>query len=423
MAKDKVEELFNALSEKILEYGPEAESDLEDLLESHRPDSIFKLDPGPERNSRAARLLGEMRELLGELRGEVHSKEEGASRGRVVVSKVDQEVPGVYDGFRYVLMKLPDGRWGAKITRRGRQIIESPDAPKIIDSPDLKKRFKDQDSAELAVRRVINTALIWYNERGIAPVEKARKTERGRAGIYRRTAGQVEARERESKERSEQKAEERRRERIRERKREEKVRGKKDRPKMIQPPGAGRKLEYIPKKNPSESEPLQQANKAISLYKEWKGRWEQSLKDGKADFRAVMAAYDWAENARANFEIAGHVGPSEKASKIKSNLRTTIVDIFNLCARELSGRKFTVEGSDSGLSDKLQTSGDRQMEKAETAWNKYNESSDILDLIQSYSHLRCAHEHYKISKDADGIGEAKARISTVLKEIKNRLKA
>src|SRR5690606_3878224 len=117
-------------------------------------------------------------------------------------------------------------------------------------------------------------------------------------------------------------------------------------------PGAGRKLEYIPKKNPSESEPLQQANKAISLYKKWKGRWEQSLKDGKADFRAVMAAYDWAENARANFEIAGHVGPSEKASKIKSNLRTTIVDIFNLCARELSGRKFTVEGSDSSLSDK-----------------------------------------------------------------------
>jgi len=427
---DKAKEAFKRLSAEIIRHGDDGEGDLKDLFEVHRPDVIFKLDQGPERQARAAQLLGEMTNLSRELtEAKYHREREGKKKkvSRTSKAKPRREVSGTHDGFRYVLVQLPDGQWGAKITRRGRQIIPSPGAPPIFDSPALNKRFPDQGAAEVAVRRVINTALIWYDERGIRPREKVRRSKKVRGGIHRRTAGQREAMERETTAESEAAAEERRRERVREGRRKAKV-GKSERMRRPSEPGKparGRKLVYIPKGNPSnpfsfrrsESAAIKQAKKALEKSEEWQARWNESLKAGKPDFAAVMKAYDHIENARANFVLGEEKGRADKAMDRKSSLRRNIIEMFKTCTRELSKRKSNPSQGDH------REMGNSHMEKADACWKKYCDSCNVTDLLNAYKHLEIAREELQHAGDTDGVAQARARIKLARQELRKRNKS
>jgi len=94
---------------------------------------------------------------------------------------------GQIDGFSYVIVELDNGDILAKINRKGRRIVEHDDAPKIYESKRLQKSFADKDAAEFEVRRVVNSAMVWYETRGIRPREKVRRSKEAGRGIGRRT--------------------------------------------------------------------------------------------------------------------------------------------------------------------------------------------------------------------------------------------
>lgn len=430
---DKAKEAFKTLSAEILKYGDEGKQDLRDLFEAHKPEVIFKLEPGPERQARAAQLIGEMRELSQELaraKYERERKERKAPGKRSRTSKAKpkpkHEISGAHERFRYVLVELPDGKWAAKITRRGRKIIPHSEAPPIVDSEMLKRRFSTQEDAERAVRRVINTALLWYDERGIRPQEKVRRTQRVRAGVQRRTAGQVAAMEREAKGKRKAEEEKERRERARETRRRAKVakHERQRRPKEPSPIGRGRKLSYIPRNNPSnpfsfsysESAALKKGHKALKEFKEWKDRWEESYEEGNPDFRAIMKAYDHVENARANFTIAEEEDLANKAHDLKRSLRKNIIYTFKFCNRELRKRQKNPSRGDH------QEMGNSHMMRADVAWKKYCDSCKFSDLLNAYKHLEIAREELQHAGDTEGVAQAKSRIKLARQELRKRSK-
>ncbi len=418
---DKAKDAFKRLSAEILKYGEEGKRDLKDLFELHKPEVIFVLEQGPERQARAAQLIGEMRVLSRELAQSKYFRERGEPKGKTkgkVSKKRGRQVTGTHDGFRYVLVQLPDGKWGAKITRQARQIIPETGAPPILDHPALRKPFRDEHDAELAIRRIINTSMMWYVHRGITPKERVRKTKAVSAGIQRRTAGQVAARAREKSEVASEEAERRRREQRAEKRRAEKVEGRRDRrPGAPASAGPGRKLQYIPRGNPSsafdfkhsESSAVKQAEKSLAKAKEWETLWSESLESGSPDFRAVMKAYDHIENARANFTLAGDSKRAEMADESKRSLRHNIIEMFNLCKRELSRKRNTNPGANPSSSehDKLAVG---HMVKAEAAWAKYCEGCNVTDLLNAYKHLELAREEFQHAGNADGVSEAKTKI-------------
>lgn len=433
---DKVKEAFKRLSAEILKYGDEGKGDLRDLFEVHRPEVIFKLEQGPDRQARAAQLIGEMRIISRELseakyfreRDDRKKAQAAEKRGKSKAKKKPKKKPvprrkvsGVHDRFKYVLAELPSGEWAAKITRQGRQILPAPGAPPIIDHPELRKRFRDQGAAELAVRRVINTAMIWYAERGIRPKEKVRRSKSVRAGVQRRTSGQRAAMEREAETEASVKAEEQRRERIRAQRRKEKVE-KRDRRPSDPKTSRGRKLIYIPRKNPSkpfqfshsETGALKQGKKSYDNYKGWMEKWEKSLEDGKPNFRYLMRAYDHIENARANFTIAEDRRLAEEASNLKTDLRGNIVQMFKLCSRELRQRR-----SNPSSADHKEMASSHMM-KADACWKKYCDSCGITDLLNAYKHLELAREEFQHAGDSEGTANACARIKLARKELRKK---
>ena len=429
---DKAKEAFKKLSSEILKFGDEGKADLKELFDLHRPEVIFKLEPGPERQARAAQLISEMRILARELahakyfrsREKLKAEKQRKGKGK---PRARRQLSGVHDGFKYILVELPDGQWGAKITRQARQIIPDREAPPIVDHPRLAKPFEDQASAELAVRRIINTSMIWYSERGIIPKEKVRTTKSGRAGAQRRTAGQVAARQREQTERRESASAKRERERRAEERRTKKAKRQKPR----RPEAASsRKVVYIPRKNPStpfafshsESSALKQAKKSFEKYKEWEERWNESLEAKRPDFNAVMKAYDHVENARANFTLAEERHLADKADEVKRSLRHNIIEMFKVCNRELRSRRDNPKGNPSkSAHEKI---GQSHMKKAETAWAKYCDSSceSLADLLNAYKHLEIAREEFQHAGAAEGVRQAKEKISIARADLRKMCK-
>lgn len=414
-----LKKVFKDLSAEILRYGEEGRSDLEDIIEEHQPAAIFKLASGPDRSVRVSRLFADMREARADLAGRLGEGVE-ASTGTVRVSRIGLEYPGVYDGFRYAVAQLPNGKWAAKITRKGRQILEDPSvgAPIIVGNTDLNKLFNSQSEAENAVHRVIRRALIWYGERGISPREKHRKTEMGRAGIQRRTAGQVAERERQASEGAAEKREEARRSKAREARREERMHRLDRSPRTTVKSGSGRKLLYIPKKNPSspfnflhsESAALIQGKKSVQRYKELEARWQESLRSKNPDFKTALRAYDYIVNAASNFTIAEEMERARKAADIQTELRKSFIDIFVFCNRELS-KKYSKKKSEDIA--KL------NMDRADKLWGQYNEGKKFRDLLAAYKHLEIARAEFLHDGDEESADKATTLIRLVKKEINN----
>ena len=426
---DKAKEAFKRLSAEILKYGDEGKQDLKELFDVHKPEVIFKLEPGPERQARAAQLIGDMRVLSRELAQAKYFRERGGKKGKPARKerKAHREVPGTYDRFKYVLVELDDGKWGAKITRQGRQIIPEPGAPPIVDHPRLKKSFDSQSDAEIGIRRIINTAMIWYADRGIVPKEKVRRTAGVRETIHRRTAGQVAARERAQLEREAEEEKEAKRERRAARRREEKVEGRKPRRPSEPSTSRGRKMVFIPRKNPGNpftferigEKALAQGEKSLSRYREWQEKWEDSLREEKPNFSAVMKAYDNIENARANFVLAGESHLADKAEEIKKSLRHNIIEVFKYCRKELKSRGGVRQNPSASEHDEL---GAKNMLKADECWKKYCDTGNVVCLMDAYKYLVLSKEEFDHAGNSEGEDEAKERIKLVRSELRKMIK-
>lgn len=342
---DKAVDLIKAYSKEIVKY-PEGEKELLELFVGERdPRKIMALPPGPDRSARLAQLIGDLKELARELAesGREHERSikattttTGKAKNKRKTSDLISKENGKFEGFSYTIGMRKDGYFLAKINRKGRNVIEDERAPKIYNNSNLVKLFHSRDEAEFAVRRVINTALVWYAERGVKMREKGRVSKKSKGSIIRRTVSERESlSQQESEERviaARKKAAEARRQRIRTEKIE----------------GAKRRVSKIPLNNPSgpfsfthsESAPEKQAEKSFKKFVKYRDKWKESLEDGKPNFGFVIKAYDALENARANLVLAGQSDKADKVDLKKVELRKQMVDLVNNCAEMFSERDF-----------------------------------------------------------------------------------
>ena len=419
---DKVKKLIKDLSEGISRYGEEGKAELRQLFEARPPSTILSLPPGPTREALAAELIGDMREIARELaeakaariHSEIDKRERGESKKpKAPVKKVERKpneiiarTTGKINGFIFVIAELFGGDYIVKITRKGRRVIEDERAPSIYDNKSLSRTFRSKDEAEMAARRVVNTAMIWYEERGLTPREKARRSKAaGRGGVLRRTASE---RSSISREESETARINRKKKKARERKDrmlEEKVSGRRSNP--------HRNLSHLPRKNPggffsfkhSEKSTEVQAGKSLALAKKYKSKWESSLKDGRPDFRSLMRAYDALENARANLFLAGKQEEAEKVDSIRTGLRDTIIGIFGTCYKHLSGRDFQYTNPGKDAHHKI---GTGLIEKASASMDKYGSTGSTASLLDAYKYYEMAAKECKYSGHKSGLTKATA---------------
>ena len=251
------------------------------------------------------------------------------------------------EGFRYVIVHRPDGRWTARITKQARQIILPDGAPRIIDHPLLDKRFDRMNDAELAVRRIINTSLIWHAERGIIPMERSRRSQAAMQGLglKRRTPGQTAAIQRKLE--AAREAEGTVASRIKTE--EQALSAKSKRGSKQRKPRQSAHGEYVPKRNPETPETKERAkqiekhiksgSKSYLRYKDLRVEWDESLWGDAPDFLIAMKAYDRISDSAADFAFAGRKDVAERLAAIRRGLREKIVEMLTLCNSELKKAK------------------------------------------------------------------------------------
>lgn len=407
---DSAKEHFKRLSREIGK-SQRGREELEQLFESKPPKSIFSLPPGPARDAHAAELVSEMREIardLAEAKSAEPAKKKSPKKGsKKKSSNVASRSSGRVDGFSYDIIEMKDGSIVAKINRKGRNIIEHEGAPKIYDSPRLRRFFSLKDDAEFEVRRVINSAMVWYDERGIVPTKKARRSKAAGRGVRRRT----------SEHRSAIAAEEAERKRIARKKKAAQDRRARLRDEKVRENPGPRNLRHIPRGNPgkpfsfkhSESSAEKQAVKSMKSFLDYKEKWERSLGDGKPKFSAVMKAYDAAENARANFFLAGEQGKADRVDMMRKDLRRQIVDIFNTCFKHLSGQRKSNPGSEEHL------------DIARSQMKSARDAMRADELVTSYGYMAIASENYRLAGDLDKFKKTSESAKSLHKRIQKKM--
>jgi hypothetical protein len=441
---DQAKELIQRHTKEILRYGDEGKAELRELfVGAQRPDVILSLPQGPDRSARAAALIGSLREILQELSegkavrelqsGKKASKkpeEQKATEPKKKPSDIIWRTHGNIDRFNYTINKRRDGYFVAKITKKGRNVIEDDKAPRIYDNPLLDKHFSSHDDAELAVRRVINTAMIWYAERGIRVRERKRRSEKSRGTMRRRTAAM---REEISKEEAEtrriaakKKAAQERKERIRKEKMEGTYRRRRSNPE--------KSLRHIPRGNPSkffsfkhsETSAEKQAAKSYSSYLSYREKWDESLRSGKPRFITVMKAYDALENTRANLMLAGQKERADAVDRLRVDLRQQLIDIFSTCSRYLSKMGKEEEFSEPKVTqmnpgpDTHVKIANELLEKAKSEMAKYKESGSIPRLLNAYSNYEMAKREFRYAKHKTGLKKATAGAKRSREELKKK---
>lgn len=403
---DKVKRLINTLSQEISKHGEEGKSELRQLFEARPPQAILSLPPGPTRGALAAELISDMRGIAREL------AEAKAARGEIA-----SRSSGKIDRFIYEIGELSSGEYIVKITRKGRRVIEDEKAPRIYDNKHLLQKFRSKDEAEIAARRVVNTAMIWYAERGITPREKTRRSKSAGRGVQRRTSSDRASISREKTETARIKHKKRQAQDRKKRLLEEKVSGRKSNP--------SRNLRHIPRKNPgglfsfkhSEDSAETQAKKSLATYKKYKDKWEDSLKSDRPDFRSIMRAYDALENARANLFLAGKQKEADMVSKIRVGVRDSIIGIFKTCYKHLSKRGSF--NANPGMSTHAAL-GDRFIKRAGVSMGKYESNGSVSCLLDAYKNYELAAREYKNSGQTPGLIKATAGAKKAREELKKK---
>ena len=414
---------FKRLSNEILKYGNEGKKSLDALFEIMPPKKIFSLPQGPDRGAREAELISEMKVIardFAEAKSKASRPKKKAETKKMKKAKtpkpkkppepqVVKKSGGQIDGFSYVIVELDNGDIIAKVNRKGRRIVEHDDAPKIYESKRLQKSFADKDAAEFEVRRVVNSAMVWYETRGIRPREKVRRSKEAGRGIGRRTPEMKSAIAKEDRELAT----------IR-RKRKE-ARARKDRmlrEKVVGNP-SGKSFGHIPRVNPSKSSFFshsedtaeKQAVKAFEAYVNYKDKWDRSIAKGKPRFAWVMKAYDAIENSRANYLLSGNTTQAESVNKLKIKLRDKIVRIHEVCIERLSrkGNPGSNPTANPTAEEHLETAKDTE----ETAMSLISRGR----IVEGYGHLTTSVGNYMHAGD-----QAKANeLSAVLKKLRNKI--
>jgi len=436
---DKAKELFYALSKEIATtYGEEGKQELEELYESLPPTAIFALPLGPDRDARIAQLITNMREISRELAearaARVYSDIERRERDRSKPKKKEpkkkpqKEKPtdvvgksmGQIEGFSFAVYKLRNGLFLAKVSRKGRNVIEDERAPSIYDSPRLRRAFKSSDEAEFAIKRVINTALMWYDERGVPLRDRARKSKKAAARVGRRTPEIRAALKAEAKESATILRKKARAEARAERLRQEKVSGRRR-------GNPERSLKHIPRANPSkmfafshsEKAAEKQAGKSLEAYVKHRDKWKESLDaGGRPRFIQVLKAYDALENARANFVLAGRPDEAKRVDQMHADLRQEVVDIFNTCYRHLSNSS-RAQNPGPETHEKI---GLEMLAKAEHARSKHKESGSSAQLLDAYKYYEIAKKELKYSGDSKNLKKATEGAKKIRAELRKAMR-
>lgn len=383
--------------------------------------------------------------------------------------------PGSYQGFRYEVYLLENGKYAAKVTNKARKLLpfstdkaieigtrylnvkkeipldqisrrealEAGTAPVIQEQRFLKKLYREKEDAEVAARRAINTVLNWYDDRGVRTKERMRKTKAARAAVSRRTAGQVKALAMTEAEKAEKKA----RDKIRKARQERKIEKRFERQQEQRRPsgptveGVSRKRMYIPKPNPSTFDALENPDvtaeqRMLMSFKEYKKAnkaWNESLDNDRADFRIGFKAYDAIENAGANAYLAGRRDLAVKIKKARRKLRREIVELattFRDMALggedrddddyEIDDAEFTVRQENPGPKVHRRV-GSKKLESAERGLSTYMRTGNKTTLINAYKNFELALEELKYVKDKDGIRRAKKGVKTARAEMSSMM--
>ena len=414
---------YKRLTTEILKYGNEGKEELDALFKIMPPKKIFSLPQGPDRGAREAELISEMKVIardFAEAKSKASRPKKKAETKKMKKAKTSKpkkppepqivkKSGGQIDGFSYVIVELDNGDIIAKINRKGRKIVEHDDAPKIYESKRLQKSFADKDAAEFEVRRVVNSAMVWYETRGIRPREKVRRSKSSGRGYSTRTPEMKSAIAKEDREMAT----------IR-RKRKE-ARERKDRmlrEKVIGNP-SGKSFGHIPRVNPSKSSFFshsedtaeKQAVKAFEAYVNYKDKWDRSIAKGKPRFAWVMKAYDAIENSRANYLLSGNTTQAESVNKLKGKLREKISHMVEDCIARLSrkGNPSSNPTANPTAEEHLETAKDTE----ETAMSLISRGR----IVEGYGHLTTSVGNYMDAGD-----QAKANeLSAVLKKLRNKI--
>jgi len=470
-------ELAKKLIKQIGAYGDDAIDEVKDIHRRHDPASIFRMSDGPEKSKSIGGYISELRETLRTLIRErqIESLKESKKKAKVASEleeaeakierrkkardrakrkrdvdldsgrsdKVEVTYPGNYQGFRYEVHLLRNGMYLPQVTHQARKLMPFVDdqygkAPEVKSSRFLAKLYKTKDDAEIAARRAINETLLWYDERGLQPIERKRRTAGVKGSIRRRTAPQVQAhrdelseaerlaqRKRIVQEREVRKGKAKLERAARERYREAsgETRGPEDRVKAL---ASGRTM-YIPKKNPSSfkffgngegTTAREQTDISLSKYKGALSKFKKSVNRGSAKYEYLMEAYDAIENARANAHLAGKAGLASKLTDVKENLSEKIKDTLEYCTTMLSDEGVFIENPTPPEHAKI---GEGYLDKAEKAWDAYSKSGKGATLLDAYKKSELACEEISYASSKTGLSKAKKIRSMARSEIKRKM--
>lgn len=498
---------FNRTIKEIKKI-PGTEGELDYLEKLHKPDEIAALPEGREKAARSGAYMSDLRELLmvapssyldqesqiakrkasaardeEERKAEKREKARAARarrRGKAATRQGDKSpifegksspldvlvtYPGSYQGFRYEVYLLQNGRYKAKVTNKARKLLpfstdkaieigtrylnvkkeipvgeisrrdalEAGTAPVIQEQSFLKKLYREKEDAEVAARRAINTVLYWYDDRGVRTKERMRKTERARAAVTRRTAGQVEALALTAAEKAEKKA----RDKILKARMERKIQKRFMRQQEQRRPegpiveGKSRKRIFIPKSNPSAFDALYNPStgkpgytveSARKAYKKHKSMWMESLGVGAPDFEEFFNAYDHLEYARANAHVNGYKKAAASALKAKNKMRDQMIHILNTMfyGGDDDGDSYRVYQENPGP-EVHQSAGNKKLESAERSMSAYMRTGNKTTLMNAYKDFELALEELKYVKDKDGIRRAKKGVKSARAEMSSMM--
>jgi len=502
-------EIVNKIIKEIKSFSDTGD-ELEELNKFHSPRDIFAMPEGPAKQERLGAYVVDLRKLLtdanygrrietkkrqiakrkasaieeAEARKEEKREKARAARARRKgkatsrrgkrsfssegkSSPLDVMVtyPGSYQGFRYEVYLLQNGKYAAKVTNKARKLLpfsadkaieigtrylnvkkeipiegisrrdalEAGTAPVIQEQRFLKKLYREKEDAEVAARRAINTVLNWYDDRGARTKERMRKTKAARAAVTRRTAGQVKALAMTEAERAEKKAREKILKARKERKIEKRFKRQQEqrRPEGPIVEGKSRKRVFVPKPNPSafdvfynpskDGKPGHTVRSAQKEFKKHVKLWKESLEDGSPDFEEFFNAYDYLEYARANAHVNGFKKAAASALAAKKKLRDQMIDILETMFHSRGDTDDYRVYQENPGPEVHQRVGNKKLESAERALSTYMRTGNATTLMNAYKNFELALEELKYVKDKDGIKRAKKGVKSARAEMSSMM--
>lgn len=324
---------------------------------------------------------------------------EGIRPGQMVEVPGTENIIGNVGGVVYKVTRVrtqKGSRYQFNVTKYGRKILPEPGMPPLYNHPDEKKLFARREDADIRARRVINAALIWLEE------HKSQIKERMRiAGSRKKTHGKIQ---------------------------------QSRTPKLSRELRAAWEKRTGKKANKRRSNPgnpmLSQAKNALAHYKSQYAKFQRSMRRGDPNFVALMSAYDYLENARANFSLAEQESDARAVEERQDEVREAIIAMMSACdvdefldaAYALNPSKKKKKRSKKKKkvnppSQEHQKIGTACLKKSEQHWNKYCSTLKTNDLLKAYENLILAEQELGYAGDKAGLAQAKVGMKAARAEL------